>query len=206
MLWMFVIPAVAPALRRGEESTDARPAARFVLGWSGMRGGVSLALALAIPLTITDGAMFPGRSQVVFLAYVVVLLTLVPAGFTLGPLIKRLGLNQGAERRRQLAEAHARVLHAALEEIEALAGDGRVDEENAQRLRAIYEAQLERVRSQLRDEQRQPDRGDEHVSVRRAVLAAERRRLAELHAEHSYPSGVLREIAHELDLEESRQR
>jgi hypothetical protein len=72
---------------------------------------------------------------------------------------------QGATRRRRLAEGRARVVNAALEEIEALAGDERVD-----------------------------------------VQTAERRRLAELGSEHAYPADVLREIGHELDLEESRMR
>ena len=77
------------------------------------------------------------------------------------------------------------------------------DEATAQRMRSIYEARLARVSSQLGDEPRDPDRGDD---VRDAVLAAERRRLATLGADHAYPSDVLREIAHELDLEESRRR
>ncbi len=92
---MFAVPAVTRALRRGEALAEASPATRFVLGWSGMRGGVSLALALAIPLTIASGGHFPHRSTVVFLAYAGVLLTLVPAGLTLGPLLDRLGLGQG---------------------------------------------------------------------------------------------------------------
>lgn len=105
LAWMFVVPTVANALRRGEDSTPARPASRFLLGWSGMRGGVSLALALGLPLTIPAGAPFPDRSQVIFLVYAGVLITLVPAGFSLGPLINRLGLAQGAEYRRRLVEA-----------------------------------------------------------------------------------------------------
>jgi CPA1 family monovalent cation:H+ antiporter len=206
LAWMFVVPAVTRALRRGEEPAEARPASRFVLGWSGMRGGVSLALALAIPLTIPGGGHFPHRSTVVFLAYAAVLLTLVPAGLTLGPLIDRLGLGQGAVHRRQLAEAHASVLHAALQEIEALAGDARMGEEDAERLRKVYEARLERLTSRLRDDRAEPARADEQARARASIIAAQRRRLAELRAQRSYPAPVLREVGHQLDLEEARRR
>ena len=206
LAWMFVVPAVTSALRRGEEPVEARPATRFVLGWSGMRGGVSLALALAIPLTVAGGGHFPQRSTVVFFAYAAVLLTLVPAGLTLGPLIDRLGLGQGAVRQRQLAEAHASVLHAALEEIEALAGDARLGEEDAQRLRASYESRLEQLSSHLRGKGTEADRADEHAKARASIIGAERRRLAELRAEHAYPAEVLRELDHQLDLEEARGR
>jgi CPA1 family monovalent cation:H+ antiporter len=171
-----------------------------------MRGGVSLALALAIPLTISGGGPFPDRSLVIFLVYAGVLLTLVPAGFSLGPMIERFGLGQGATRRRRLAEARARVLNAALEEIEALAGDEDVDEETAERLRGLYEARLDRLTERLRSDGSAPDLVDHHASLRRAILRAERRRLAELGGEHAYPADVLREIGRELDLEESRLR
>jgi CPA1 family monovalent cation:H+ antiporter len=206
LVWMFVVPPVTRALRRGADPAEASPATRFVLGWSGMRGGVSLALALAIPLTIAGGGRFPHRSTVVFLTYAAVLLTLVPAALTLGPLIDRLGLGQGAVRQRQLAEAHAAVLHAALEEIEALSGEARVGEEHAERLRALYESRLERVTSQLRDNDAKPTGADEQAHARASIIAAQRRRLAELRARHAYPASVLRELGHQLDLDEARRR
>ncbi|MGN6871696.1 MAG: Na+/H+ antiporter [Solirubrobacteraceae bacterium] len=206
LVWMFVVPAVTSALRHGEEATEARPATRFVLGWSGMRGGVSLALALAIPLTVPGGSHFPHRSTVIFLAYAAVLLTLVPAGLTLGPLINRLGLGQGAVRRRQLAEAQASVLHAALEELEALASDARMGEAEAERLRALYESRLERVTSRVRADDTEPMLADEQVRVRASIIAAERRQLAQLRTQHAYPAAVLREVGHQLDLDEARGR
>jgi NhaP-type Na+/H+ or K+/H+ antiporter len=206
LVWMFVVPAVTNALRRGEGATPARPAARFALGWSGMRGGVSLALALAIPLTVPNGAAFPHRPLVVFLVYAAVLITLVPAGFTLGPLIDRLGLGQGAAHRHRVDEARARVLHAALEEIEALAGDARVDEDTAERMRTLYEGRLERLSERLQSDGASTTAIDAHATVRHTIITAERRRIAELRGEHAYPASVLRELAHELDLEESRLR
>jgi CPA1 family monovalent cation:H+ antiporter len=206
LVWMFAVPAVTGALRRGDGATAASPAARLVLGWSGMRGGVSLALALAIPLRIPGGAPFPDRSPVVFFVYAGVLLTLVPPGFTLGPLIDRLGLGQGATRRRRLAEARANVLHAALEQIEALARDERIDEESAASLRGVYEGRLDRLTARLESDGAPRQGAHRQAAARRAIIGAQRRRLAELGREHAYPRDVLHALERDLDVEESRVR
>ena len=69
-----------------------------MLGWSGMRGGVSLAAALALPLTAA-GHAFPDRANVIFIAYIAIAATLVIPGLTLSPLIRRLGLGRGGSGR-----------------------------------------------------------------------------------------------------------
>lgn len=61
----------------------------LLLGWTGMRGVVSLAAALAIPVTLSDGSNFPHRSLILFITFVVILLTLVVQGLTLPVLIRR---------------------------------------------------------------------------------------------------------------------
>lgn len=203
--WMFVLPFVTNALRRGEGSTQASPGARVVLGWSGMRGAVSLAIALAIPLRTHAGEPFPGRATVVFLAYVIVLLTLVPPGFTLGPLIRRLGLRQGDAHGRWTAEARERMLHAALEEIESRAADDAISAGTADRLRSLYEGRLERLAALTVGGDDPPaDERVPYVAVRRGVITAQRRELAELRASKRYPASVLRGLERELDLEEAR--
>ena len=205
LIWMFTVSPVAGALRRGRTGTPARAGARLVLGWSAMRGGVTLALALAIPLQV-DGHAFPQRSLVILLAYAGVLVTLVAPGLTLGPLIRRLGLEQGAAQRRQLAEAQASVLHAALEEVQALASDDRISETAAERLAGSYQARLDRLEPQ-RDGS--GDRAPPAHQIRdavRDVIAAQRRRLSELRRENRYPVELLREIERDLDLDEARLR
>lgn len=205
LAWMFVLPFVTSALRRGEGGTRASTGPKLVLGWSGMRGAVSLAIALAIPLTTHAGDPFPARSSVVFLAYAVVVLTLVPPGFTLGPLIRRAGLERGSARLRLVAEVRQRLLHAALGELEARAAEGEVDDATAERLRGVYEARLERLASAGEDR-----RGESHgeaeryVALRRRIVRAQRDELAELRAAHAFPGDVLRGLEHELDLEEAR--
>jgi CPA1 family monovalent cation:H+ antiporter len=170
-----------------------------------MRGGVTLALALAIPLQV-QGHAFPQRSLVIFLAYAAVLVTLVAPGMTLGPMIRRLGLQQGAAQQRQLTEAHAAVLHAALEEIQALASDDHISEEAAERLGGSYQARLDRLDPRRDGSSGRMEDVDRLRAARRDVIAAQRRRLSELRREHRYPADILREIEHELDLDEARAR
>jgi len=205
--WMFGLSPVTRALRRGREGTAARPGARLVLAWSAMRGGVTLALALAIPLQ-SGGKPFPDRSLVIFLAYGAVLVTLVAPGVTLGPMVRRLGLEQGAKRRRQLAEAQAAVLHAALEEIEALASDDDISSDAADRLSGLYHARLDRLAARY-GSGRDGDTAEElrqAAGARKSVIAAQRRRLSELRRDLCYPADTLREIERDLDLDEERLR
>ncbi len=208
LAWMFAVPAVAGALRRGSRTTSIRAtaAARLILGWSGMRGGVSLAIALAIPLTVAGGAAFPDRSLVIFLAYATVVITLVGPGLTVGPLLRRLGLEQGRERQRQEARARARVVHAALARIEELAGDEEVPEDVADRLRNMYDARLNRLKAWLHRGALAERDGANARPLRKAALAAQREELAELRAARAFPADLLRDIERDIDLEESRLR
>ena len=122
-LWMVVVPAVL----HSETSVPER----IVIAWSGMRGGVSLAAALAIT---NEG--FPHRDLVIFVAYAVILLTLVVPGLTLAPLVRRVGLMETEEHRRRDADARLRITQAALERLEDLADDA--PEHLVQRLRDRY--------------------------------------------------------------------
>src|SRR4051794_30552593 len=97
MAWLFPFNIVARVLVRrfprraaGQAPPDLRLTA--LLGWSGMRGAVSLAVALAIPLETDAGAPFPGRDLIIFLAYAVILVTVVGQGLTLGRLIAWAGV------------------------------------------------------------------------------------------------------------------
>jgi NhaP-type Na+/H+ or K+/H+ antiporter len=110
MAWQFVITFPIREMTRDEEArTSTRE--RLMLGWSGMRGGISLAAALSLPLTVTAGAPFPLRDFIIFVTFGVILLTLVGQGLTLPPLVRRLGL---AEDEREETDARVESAHAAL--------------------------------------------------------------------------------------------
>lgn len=190
-LWMLVIPTLLHS-----ETTKAE---RIVIAWSGMRGGVSLAAALAIT---TDG--FPKRDLVVFVAYAVILITLVVPGLTLSALVKRLGLQESEEHRRLNAEARVQLTQAALDRLDEIADDA--PEHVVQRLRDRYGSRLERLEARMEGDH---DEGGQ-TDVARAgklmaeMIEAERDVLRTMRADRTFPSDILREMERELDLDDSR--
>jgi CPA1 family monovalent cation:H+ antiporter len=171
-----------------------------------MRGGVSLAAALAIPQVADSGARFPERDLVIFLAYAVVILTLVIPGLTLAPLIHRLGLGQGEARRRADAEARARLTHAALERLEEIARDEERDDAVVERLRDRYQARLDRLRGRLEDDASRGEQLVEAAQISQAMLDTERDALQQLERERAFPADLLQNLQREIDLDESRLR
>jgi CPA1 family monovalent cation:H+ antiporter len=190
-LWMLVVPAVLP-------SHTSRPE-RVAIAWSGMRGGVSLAAALAIPRQD-----FPHRDLVIFVAYAVIVITLVVPGLTLAPLLRRLGLVETEDHRRADAEARLRITQAALERLEELADDA--PDHVVQRMRDRYGSRVERLEARVEGDHDEEGRSDVAVAGRLLgeMIDAEREVLKEMRSESAFPAELLKEIEHELDLDESR--
>jgi CPA1 family monovalent cation:H+ antiporter len=191
-LWMLVLPGVLHS-----ETTLSE---RAVVAWSGMRGGVSLAAALAIT---TDA--FPQRDLVVFIAYAVIVLTLVIPGLTLASLVRKVGLQQTGEHRRRDAEVRLTLTQAALERLDEIDD---IPEHIAQRLRDRYGSRLERLEARIEGDE--DEHGNSDVAVAGRALAemieAERDVLRDMRRERAYPAEVLQEVERELDLDESRLR
>ena len=198
LAWMFVVPAVAHLRIVPREPTGLPE--RLLLGWSGMRGAVSLAAALAIPASVGE------RELVILVAYGVVLVTLVVPGLTLAPLIGALGLGQSEERRRQEVEARIRLTHAALERFDELGEHGELPPEDLERLRDRYEARLDRLRERLDQAGGHPDHRTEAAEAQIEALEAERDLLAEMRRERAFPAELLRELEAEIDVDEARVR
>ena len=204
MVWMFAAPALARLRIVTREPAGARE--RLVLGWTGMRGAVSLAAALAIPITVGPGEPFPHRELVILLAYGVVVITLVVPGLTLAPLIRRLGLSQSEQLRRQDTEARMRLTYAALERFDELGQADALPAQDLEALRDRYQARLDLLRDRSEEDDGHPDHGAEMARARIEALAAERRLLRELRRERAYPAELLRELEAELDVDEARVR
>src|SRR3712207_5624553 len=103
-----------------------------------MRGVISLAAALALPLTTETGAPFPGRDLILFLTFCVILATLVVQGLSLPFLIRALGLEDDGSQEREETKGRIEVADAALARIEELAWEDWVREDTAERVRGIY--------------------------------------------------------------------
>ena len=204
LAWMLLLPRLVAVLEPGKSGGPAI-GELAVLGWSGMRGGVSLAAALAIPFSV-GGHPFPGRDEILFLTYVALLLTLVVPGLTLGPLIRRLGIGTGEAAARSDARARAHLLRAAVEHLDELARNDELPDEIAEMLRGLYLSRLDGLRPVLRDTGANGDRVVSTEAVRdarRGVIAVQRAALADLESEGMISDAAARTLERELDAEEA---
>jgi monovalent cation/hydrogen antiporter len=174
---------------------------RLVIGWGGMRGAISLAIALTLPLTV-GGRPFGERQTLIFLAAVVVIVTLIGEGLTLAPLLRALGLAEGEETRRREVVARAKVTEAGLTRLDEMAEAGEVDEDTANVYRQLFELRLDRVRAAL------GDADDGHVpassAFRSELVQAQRDKLEELYRDRKISNEIRRSIARSLDMQEDR--
>jgi CPA1 family monovalent cation:H+ antiporter len=208
MAWMFAVPALVRTLNRARPT--ARPqrqrAEQLVTGWSGMRGAVSLAAALSIPITVGHHA-FPARGTVIFIAYVAIIVTLVVPGATLPLLVRRLGLSQEEELGRAEARARVQLAHAALQRLEQLAEEEQLPARVIDQLRNHYEWRIHRFEPELGDDERGGDEADMARRVRelqRELVRAEHERLHELRRAGEISAESQRRLERELDLEQAR--
>ncbi|MET9952625.1 Na+/H+ antiporter [Streptomyces sp. NPDC006339] len=138
LLWLLPATWLAKRLHTRRDYAEEIPVSwreTVVMWWSGMRGVASVALALAIPLRTEDGSPFPGRDELIFIAFCVIIATLVVQGLTLPWLVRRLGVqaDTDAERafERELALRAAKAAKHRLKEIEEVE---ELPEEVAERL------------------------------------------------------------------------
>jgi len=208
--WLWVYPAawlprrLVPGLRERDPMPSA--AVLALISWSGMRGGVSLAAALAIPLATDAGDPFPGRDLILFLTFAVILGTLVGQGLTLPAVIRLLRLeDDGEDDAREEAQARIHAASAALLRLEELAAEDWVRPDTAARIRGSYGFRRDRFAARL-------DGGDGSIEarsldfqrLRRELLEAERAAVQELRRTGEISDDVARRVERDLDLEDAR--
>jgi len=204
-LWIFPSELLACVVRR-----EPRPprflAHALVLSWAGMRGVVSLAIALALPLTMPGGAPFPAREALVIVTVTVIVITLLGQGLSLPWLIRRLHLGTDPELREEEARARQELVEAATRRIDQLYPVWPGHRPLLDRLREAYEHRSEHVERQREasgagEEDREII---EHREIQRTVIDSEREALLRLRAEGAIDDDVLRALERELDLDERR--
>jgi CPA1 family monovalent cation:H+ antiporter len=204
LVWVPLATAIprllSPALRR----RDPMPpwSTVFVVGWTGMRGIVSLAAALALPLTTARGDPFPSRDLIIVITFEVILATLVVQGLTLSPLIRRLRL--GNDPTLEIEEAHARqeAGRAALARLDELAQAPEAPRGDIERMRSRYTQRVQRASSI--DPGVSTDSARAQAAIRRLrheTLFAERRALIALRDGGVISDEVLHRLEQELDIE-----
>jgi CPA1 family monovalent cation:H+ antiporter len=207
-IWVFpatyvprwLVPAIA---RRDPAPPWQWP---FILSFTGVRGIVSLAAALAIPFSTDSGAPFPDRDLILFLTFSVILVTLVGQGLMLPLVIRRLGLVHAGERELQADRAEEllarrRAIGAAGARLERLAAEQQLPEGEVQRLRTKLQDRLTHFEVAAEPEHGQPRRtGD---SIERQLIATEREFINELYREGLLQDEGRRRLERELDLREA---
>jgi monovalent cation/hydrogen antiporter len=176
----------------------------FITGWTGMRGVVSLAAALALPAVLADGNPFPQRNLIVFLTFNVICVTLVLQGVTLPPLIWALGLAGAAGPEREEHEARRIVVEAAVSHLEKARAE--VGKESAPLYEELTRHYRQRLASLEPTHERREDAADRerYLQLSLEALRVERKTAIRLRDESRINDEVLRHIERELDLTESR--
>jgi CPA1 family monovalent cation:H+ antiporter len=173
-----------------------------IASWSGLRGAVSLAAALAIPLTVASGAPFPNRDLIIFLTFSVIVVTLVGGGLTLPAVISALHVEDSdSEESADLKRAWAGVSAAALARIDALERDKEVDHDFAQTLRRRFETFLETSVDATGPKR---EKAESRASAEREVIDAARQALIALRAQGEIDNAVLRRVQFALDIAHTR--
>jgi monovalent cation/hydrogen antiporter len=178
----------------------------FLISWAGMRGAVSLAAALAIPLATDAGRPFPGRELIIFLTFCVILGTLVLQGLTLPALIRALRIEPDRGEEEEDAQARIQAAEAALARLEELTGEEWVRDDTAERMRGLYNFRRNRFTSRF-DEQSDgaiEEQSQAYQRLRRELLDAERAAITDLGRAGAISAEVVNRVRRDLDLEDAR--
>jgi CPA1 family monovalent cation:H+ antiporter len=208
LLWFFTVPYLVRAIDRRPAQRARRVSAqwRLVMAWSGMRGAVSLAVALALPLTTDTGGGFPQRDLIVFLTFAVIFFTLVVQGLSLPGLIRRLGVSDGGADADEEIRGRLVATKAAIEQLDALADEEWTRDETVERMRALYAYRKRRfaARAGKIEDDGYEDRSLAYQQMLQLVLGAQREALLQMRSDGKLSNEAMNRILRELDLEESR--
>jgi Na+/H+ antiporter len=206
--FLWVLPGTyVTAYRRRDSRPIPNPGkAATVLGWSGMRGAVSLAAALALPLTTDAGDAFPNRPLIIFLTFGVILGTLVVQGLSLPFVAQALGLEDDGRAQKEESKARLYATEAALARLEELADEDWVRDDTLERVRGLFGFRRDRFRSRFDPESDGAieDRSIAFQRLMRDLLDAERQAVLELRRNRRIDDDVMRRVIRDLDLEEAR--
>jgi Na+/H+ antiporter len=198
------IPRAASASLRARDPLPPWPAL-FIVGWTGMRGIVTLAGALALPLTTSAGAPFPFRAEIILITFSVILATLVVQGLSLVPLIKGLKLQEDRTLESEEMRARNHAARAGLIRLEELARNGWEFPDQVEQMRNHYDGRQRRYAwpgNVVTECTEEADRAYRRLRIE--TLAAERRELIGLRNAGVISDEVLHRLEHELDVEALR--
>ena len=177
-----------------------------IVAWTGMRGVVSLAAALALPITTANGDLFPGRDLILFLTFVIIFATLVLQGLSLPFLIRWLGVEDDGAIETEERQARLLANQAALAKLQEITEPDAPRVEALDRLRIEYEDHILQLRSDQPQQAGEPLRlfSTEYERLSHEALKTERRTIIKLRNAGTINDEVLRRIQRDIDLAEAR--
>ena len=180
-----------------------RPA---VVAWMGLRGAVTLAAALAMPLTTHAGDPFPNRPLIIYLAFSVIVATLVFQGLTLPAVIRLLGVEDDGLDTKEENKARIHAADAAIARLDELLDEDWVRPETAERLRGLMGFRRDRFAARFtpEDDGAIEEQSQAYQRLRRELLNAERAAVLELRRQGRINDDVMHRVTRDLDLEDAR--
>jgi CPA1 family monovalent cation:H+ antiporter len=208
--WNFVVTFLIRVIDRRPSQVARRASwrSRVIGSWSGMRGAVSLAAALALPPTTHAGDALPGRELIQFITFVLILVTVLGQGLTLPWLIRRLNvIEDGTEEQNEELRARLVIARAALDRVDELENEAWTRDATIERVRRLYEFRQRRFKAQAGKIDGTEDIEESSLAYQRMmheIYSAQRAALVGLRDSRQISSDVMRRVERELDLEESR--
>ncbi|WP_193433153.1 cation:proton antiporter domain-containing protein, partial [Streptomyces luteocolor] len=214
LMWLLPATWLAKRLHKRRDVDEEIPTSwreTVVMWWSGMRGVASVALALAIPLKTDDGAPFPARDEIIFIAFCVIMATLVAQGLTLPWLVRRLGVRADADAERELERDLAlRAAKAAKRRLKEIEEVEELPEDVAERLqRGAYDIGA-RISPDLVDDERREryakrvDRWKAVQRIQREMMSAARHEVLAARSEPGADPEIVDRVLHHLDVRSLR--
>lgn len=208
LVWIYPATYLPRFLLPSVRARDPYPPWQYptLIGWAGLRGAVTLAAALALPLTTDAGAPFPNRNLLIYLSFCVILATLVVQGLTLPVLIRVLDLQDDGTVAKEENKARIYAADAALARLQELEGEDWVRDDTAERMRGLYNFRKTRFKARFDDgdDGSIEVRSQNYQRLRRELLDAERRAVVELRREGRINDDVMNTVQRDFDLEDAR--
>ena len=208
IIWVFSGIYIAKMFRNKRGTLEPAPSwkAVFIVAWSGMRGVVSLAAALSIPLTLPTGDLFPHRNLILFISFIVILITLVLQGLSLPFLIRKLNIEVKDDGQDHELQIQKKLTDAVVQHINTKYAEESETNTAFRHLRERYEHLQQAQKKQLTKKGKVPSYIPAYRSALLELIDVRRGTLEEMRKEEKYADELLRNIEREIDHEEARLR
>jgi len=205
IIWVFpgaFLPRwLSKSIREKEKDTNVKSVG--IVAWSGMRGIVSLAAALAIPIMVTDTKPFPNRDLIIFLTFCVIFVTLVLQGMTIRKLIQFLGIKTDDHQTKEEERVRVELASSLIEHIEENFSLD-LSEVVLSQIKSKYEIRIQRIRKEESTHRLAPEQIEQLQRIQQQLINQEREYILRLRSEGKATDELVRKIEYELDLEEAR--